>query len=61
MLDLGIKVFKKFSLPETICGERVIIERRAHKHDEELFNLINNSREFLAITGMNKNHLNMFF
>lgn len=47
MLDLGIKEFKKFSLPETICGERVIIERRTHKHDEELFNLINNSREFL--------------
>lgn len=47
MLDLGNKEFKKFSLPEKIIGERVIIERRSHKHDENLFNLINNSREFL--------------
>lgn len=47
MLDLGLKEFKKFKLPERIEGERVILERRAHKHDEELFRLIDSSRDFL--------------
>ncbi len=38
---------EKFSLPETIIGERVILTKRNHPHDEDLFNLIDGSREFL--------------
>lgn len=47
MLDLGMKEFKKFKLPERIVGEKVILERRAHCHDEDLFRLIDDSRDFL--------------
>lgn len=47
MLDLGLQEFKKFKLPERIEGEKVILERRAHKHDEDLFRLIDGSRDFL--------------
>lgn len=47
MLDLGLKEFKKFKLPEKIEGERVVLERRAHKHDEDLFRLIDENRNFL--------------
>lgn len=36
-----------FELPITIEGENAIITRREHIHDEDLWNLINNSREFL--------------
>ncbi len=47
MLDLGIMNFEKFSLPEKISGERLILVRRGHEHDEALFQLIDGSREFL--------------
>lgn len=47
MLDLGIMNFEKFSLPEKIVGDRLILLRRRHEHDEELFKLIDSSREFL--------------
>lgn len=47
MLDLGLKPFEKFSLPETITGQRVVLCRRTHAHDAELFNLIDHSRAFL--------------
>lgn len=47
MLDLGIVNFEKFSLPEKISGERLILLRREHEHDEELFKLIDGSRDFL--------------
>lgn len=38
---------EKISLPETIVGENVIIVRRGHEYDEALWNLIDDSREFL--------------
>jgi len=47
MLDLGLKELNKFSLPEEITGQKVIIKRRVHQYDEELFNLIDHSRDFL--------------
>lgn len=47
MLDLGLVEFKKFSLPEKISGERVILARRTHEYDEALFRLIDESRAFL--------------
>ena len=47
MLDLGLKELNKFSLPEEIVGKKVIIKRRIHQYDEELFNLIDHSRDFL--------------
>lgn len=47
MLDLGLVEFKKFSLPEKIVGERVVLVRRTHEYDESLFQLIDGSREFL--------------
>lgn len=47
MLDLQLKTFEKFSLPEIIEGSRCIFERRQKKHNEELFRLITGSKEFL--------------
>lgn len=47
MLDLGLQEFKKFSLPEEISGEKIVVRRRTHAHDEELFALIERSREHL--------------
>ena len=47
MLDLGIKSFEKFKLPEEIVGEKIVLKRRAHEHDEELFALIDRSRQVL--------------
>ena len=40
MLDLGIKKLEKFSLPEEIVGERVVLVPRRHEFDEALFELI---------------------
>ena len=36
MLDLGIKKLEKFSLPEEIVGERVVLVPRRHEFDEAL-------------------------
>lgn len=47
MLDLGLVHFEKFSLPEKIVGNRLILVRRGHEHDEDLFQLIDRSRDFL--------------
>lgn len=47
MLDLGIKKLEKFSLPEEIVGERVVLVPRRHEFDEALFELIDSSRNFL--------------
>ncbi len=47
MLDLNLKPFEKFSLPETIIGEKCIFVKRTHTYDEALFHLINESRHFL--------------
>lgn len=47
MLDLGNKKLEKFSLPEEIIGEKVILVPRSHQYDEDLFRLIDSSREFL--------------
>ncbi len=47
MLDLGLKSFEKFKLPEEIVGEKIVLKRRAHEHDEELFALIDRSRQVL--------------
>ena len=47
MLDLKIKTFEKFSLPEMLTGQTCIFERRQPKHNEELFHLIMDSKEFL--------------
>ena len=47
MLDLGIKKFEKFSLPEEIVGQKVILRPRTHEYDDKLFELIDSSREFL--------------
>lgn len=47
MLDLGLKTFEKFKLPEEIVGEKIVLKRRAHEHDEELFALIDRSRKVL--------------
>lgn len=47
MLDLGLQEFDKFSLPEKLVGERVTLLRRDHTHDQELFELIDRSRDFL--------------
>lgn len=47
MLDLGLKSFEKFSLSEKLVGKNVILVRRSHQYDEELFNLIDSSRDFL--------------
>lgn len=47
MLDLGLETYRKFSLPEEICGEKIVVRRRTHAHDEELFALIDRSREHL--------------
>lgn len=38
---------EKFNLPEEIIGKNVIIKRRSHQYDEELFKLIDSSRDFL--------------
>lgn len=49
MLDLGIKKLEKFSLPEEIVGERVVLVPRRHEFDEALFELIDSSiQEFSA-------------
>lgn len=37
----------KIILPEKLSSPAVIIERRAHNHDQDLFKLIDGSREFL--------------
>ena len=47
MLDLGLKSFEKFKLPEEIVGEKIVLKRRSHEHDEELFALIDRSRQVL--------------
>jgi len=47
MLDLGLEHYEKFSLPEEILGEKIVIRRRSHAHDAELFQLIERSREHL--------------
>lgn len=47
MLDLGIRKLEKFSLPEEIVGERVVLVPRRHEFDEALFELIDSSRNFL--------------
>ena len=47
MIDLGNKKLEKFSLPEKIVGEKVVLQRRTHDFDEELWRLIDGSREFL--------------
>ena len=47
MIDLGNKKLEKFSLPEKIVGEKVILQQRTHDFDEELWSLIDGSREFL--------------
>lgn len=47
MLDLGLLNFTKFYLPETIYGENIIIKRRSHAYDNDLFQLIDKSRDFL--------------
>ncbi len=47
MLDLGIKKFERFRLPEEIIGEKIVLKRRAHEHDTALFALIDGSREIL--------------
>lgn len=47
MLDLGLQKFEKFSLPEKIIGKKVILLRRTHTHDSDLFRLIDTSRSFL--------------
>lgn len=47
MLDLGLQEFPKFSLPEQIVGEKIVIRRRTHAHDAELLALIERSREHL--------------
>lgn len=47
MLDLGIKKLEKFSPPEEIVGERVVLVPRRHEFDEALFELIDSSRNFL--------------
>ena len=36
-----------FRMPEEISGEKIIIKRRSHKYDEELFNLITDSADVL--------------
>ncbi|MFI3241659.1 MAG: GNAT family protein [Alphaproteobacteria bacterium] len=48
MLDLGIVEFKKFHLSEKIVGDKITLLRRRSEHNEELFNLINNSRDTLG-------------
>ena len=47
MLDLGNKKLERFSLPEKIVGEKVILVPRTHEFDEVLWQLIDSSREFL--------------
>ncbi len=47
MLDLKIKTFEKFSLPERIEGQKGIFVRRKHEHDEDLLDLILRSKDFL--------------
>ena len=47
MLDLGTKPLEKFLLPTEIIGERIIIKQRTHEYDEELWQLIDSSRNFL--------------
>lgn len=47
MLDLGLEHYEKFSLPEKISGEKIIVRRRTHEHDTELFALIDRSRAHL--------------
>lgn len=47
MLDLGLEKYEKFSLPEEIIGEKIIIRRRTHEHDVALLQLIERSREHL--------------
>lgn len=44
-----VEVFSKevFELPITIENENIIVTRREHEHDEELWKLIDGSREFL--------------
>ncbi len=48
MLDLGLKDFGKIMLPDELIGERVIVKRRDHSHDEALWQLIDQSRDFLG-------------
>lgn len=47
MLDLGNKKLERFSLPEKMVGERVVLVPRTHDFDEDLWKLIDSSREFL--------------
>ena len=47
MLDLGLEKYEKFSMPEEISGEKIVVRRRVHAHDDELFALIDRSREHL--------------
>ena len=47
MLNLGIKPLEKFMLPTEIVGNRIIIKQRTHEFDEQLWQLIDSSREFL--------------
>lgn len=47
MIDLGNLKLEKFSLPEELVGEKVILRPRSHSYDTTLFELIDFSREFL--------------
>lgn len=47
MSNVVYSPLEKFSLPEEIIGNKIILKRRSHEFDEELFNLIDSSREFL--------------
>lgn len=47
MIDIGNKKFAKFSLPTEIIGDKVIICQRTHEYDEQLWQLIDSSRDFL--------------
>ena len=47
MLDLGLEKYEKFALPEEISGEKIVVRRRVYAHDDELFALIDRSREHL--------------
>ena len=47
MLDLGVKSTEKFLLPTEIIGNGIIIKQRSHKFDEDLWQLIDSSRDFL--------------
>ena len=47
MTDYKLKKLDRFSLPTEIEGERIIIKQRTHEYDEELWKLIDGSRDFL--------------